>query len=152
MNYSKLLIAALGCVANVFATTFATSESAVRSDYTVWCTGNCEHDVSTDSSPGSVLMGGGTDTNEAFAWQISNANGGDFVVMRASGDEAYNDYIFEMSVAINSRLNSVRTILFKSASASVESEVLEIIKNAEAIFFAGNSMIIGEVVMKVTGM
>ena len=25
-------------------------------------------------------MGGGTDTDEAFLWQIKNANGGDFVI------------------------------------------------------------------------
>lgn len=109
----------------------------VRSDYTVWCTGNCDHDKTSTSTPGAVLMGGGTDTNEAFAWQISNAQGGDFLVMRASGDDAYNEYIYEMSIASDARLNSVRTILFKNEKASAEPEVLDIIRNSEAIFFAG---------------
>jgi len=35
------------------------------------------------------------------------------------------------------KLNSVRTILFKSAEASSDPVVLDIIRNAEAIFFAG---------------
>jgi cyanophycinase len=82
-------------------------------------------------------MGGGTDTNEGFIWQIEHANGGDFVVLRASGDEAYNDYIMELSIASGFRLNSVRTILFKNAKASSSSEVLDILKNSEAFFMAG---------------
>jgi hypothetical protein len=63
--------------------------------------------------------------------------------MRASGDDAYNEYIYEMSIATDARLNSVRTILFKNERASAEPEVLDIIRNAEAIFFAGiyNSLI-----------
>ena len=35
-------------------------------------------------------MGGGTDVDEAFAWHIDNANGGDFLILRASGADGYN--------------------------------------------------------------
>ena len=31
----------------------------VRKDYEIWCTGNCDHDVETNTKPGAVLMGGG---------------------------------------------------------------------------------------------
>ena len=141
MKYSNLSVwSTVLCAASASVSVSASetaSETVVHSDYTVWCSGNCNHDKHTESSPGAVLMGGGTDTNEAFAWQISNANGGDFVVMRASGDDAYNEYIYDMSIATNTRLNSVRTILFNNAKASAEPEVLDIINNAEAIFFAG---------------
>lgn len=113
------------------------ANSSRRDPYTVWCVGNCDHDVSPESTPGVVLMGGGTDTTEAFEWQSLHANGGDFVVMRSSGDDAYNDWIMEVSVAAGKKLNSVTTILFKSEEASYETEVLDIIRNAEAIFFAG---------------
>jgi len=82
-------------------------------------------------------MGGGTDTDEAFLWQIKNANGGDFVILRASGDDAYNPWVYNMSLVSGSKLNSVTTILFKNKKASAASEVLTLIKNAEAIFFAG---------------
>lgn len=107
--------------------------------FRLWCVGNCDNgdDVATETTPGAVLMGGGTDTNEAFAWQIENANGGDFVVLRSSGDDAYNDYIYEMSIAMGRKLNSVTTILFNNAKASSESLVLSTLRNAEAVFFAG---------------
>lgn len=136
--FSQKMCLALPCLAGVVAgigTDFG--PTGVRSDYTVWCTGICDKDKTSASTPGAVLMGGGTDTNEAFAWQIANAKGGDFLVMRASGDDAYNDYIYEMSIATDSRLNSVRTILFKNEKAAAASEVLDIIRNSEAIFFAG---------------
>lgn len=112
---------------------------ASSTDYRMWCVGNCSpaSDVQTDTVPGAVLMGGGTDTNEAFAWQIQHANGGDFVVLRSSGDDAYNDYIFDMSIAIGHKLNSVTTILFKRAKGAEEEEVLTALRNAEAVFFAG---------------
>ena len=77
------------------------------------------------------------DTDEAFSWQIQNANGGDFVVLRTSGDDAYNQYIMGMSLAVGKALNSVTTILFKNKKGSQESEVLNALRNAEAIFMAG---------------
>lgn len=82
-------------------------------------------------------MGGGKDTDEAFVWQTANANGGDFVVIRASGDDAYNEYIMGLSTAAGHPLNSVTTILCNNGKASSEPEVLNLIQNAEAIFFAG---------------
>lgn len=57
--------------------------------------------------------------------------------MRTSGDDAYNSYVYEMSIALGVRLNSVRTILFNDAKASEDDEVLQYIRDAEAIFFAG---------------
>lgn len=107
-------------------------------DYTVWCQGNCDVDAQPASTSGGVvLMGGGTDTDEAFVWQIQNAAKGDFVVLRASGDDAYNPYIYNLSVVAGSKLNSVTTILLNNRKASAEEEVLKILRNAEAIFFAG---------------
>jgi cyanophycinase len=82
-------------------------------------------------------MGGGTDTDEAFLWQIKNANGGDFVIIRASGDDAYNPWVYNMSIVSGARLNTVTTILFNDKSASEETEVLDLLRNAEAIFMAG---------------
>jgi hypothetical protein len=48
------------------------------------------------TGPGSVLMGGGTDVDAAFQWQIDHAGGGDFLVLRESGTDAYNDYIWDV--------------------------------------------------------
>jgi cyanophycinase len=113
------------------------SYSSIKDSYETWCVGSCTTDVTTSTTPGAVLMGGGTDTDEAFEWQIKNVNGGDFVILRASGDDAYNDYVYDLSVASGNKLNSVTTILFKNGDASSESYVLTLIENAEAIFFAG---------------
>ncbi len=72
-----------------------------------------------------------------LVWQIKKANGGDFLVMRASGDDAYNPWIYNMSLVIGQPLNSVTTILWDNAAASTDPDVLAMIQNAEAIFFAG---------------
>ena len=110
----------------------------LHNNFETWCIGECNTDGQpTSTAPGAVLMGGGTDTDEAFIWQIGNANGGDFLVIRASGDDAYNEYIMGLSMASKSTLHSVTTVLMKNKKASEESEVLDLIHRAEAIFFAG---------------
>ena len=81
--------------------------------------------------------GGGGDVDDAFKVMIEKANGGDFVVFRASGGAGYNDYLYEMSYQINKPLNSVQTFVFTSAEAAKDPAVLRAIRNAEAIFFAG---------------
>lgn len=106
-------------------------------NFNYWCLGNCDTNVQTNTQPGAVLMGGGKDTDEAFIWQSKNANGGDFVVLRASGDDAYNSYIYGLAAASGTPLNSVTTILCNNKKASFEPKVLDLIENAEAIFFAG---------------
>lgn len=54
-------------------------------------------------------MGGGTDTNSAFKQMLNWAGGGDFLVISASGDDAYNNYIYKMGGA-----HSVATLLTKN--------------------------------------
>lgn len=106
-------------------------------DYQLWCIGNCENKVSVSTTPGAVLMGGGEDVEDAFNWQIKNANKGDFLIMRTSGDDAYNQWVMDLSVALGYTLNSVTTILFRDINASNDTNVQQNIKDADAIFFAG---------------
>jgi len=41
-------------------------------------------------------MGGGTDVDAAFEWMIERAGGGDFLVLRTTGTDAYDPYIYAM--------------------------------------------------------
>ena len=52
-------------------------------------------DVVTSTSGLLVLQGGGTDVDENFVRMGARSGGGDFVVIRASGTDAYNPYIYE---------------------------------------------------------
>lgn len=82
--------------------------------------------------PSAVLMGGGTDVDAAFAWMIQRAGGGDFVVLRASGADGYNDYLYAMG-----GLDSVETLVVKTRDAAHDPAVVARIDRAEAVFLAG---------------
>jgi cyanophycinase-like exopeptidase len=89
-------------------------------------------DVVTPTSGLLVLQGGGTDVDENFVRMGARAGGGDFVVIRASGTDAYNPYIYSLCSC-----DSVATIIFKNRQASFNAFVIETIRNAEALFIAG---------------
>jgi cyanophycinase len=89
-------------------------------------------DIVTKPTGGLQLEGGGTDQPEAFAWLVSHANGGDVLVIRASGTGAYNPFIAKQGTT-----NSVETIVFKNRAASSDPYVLAQLAHAEAIFLAG---------------
>lgn len=93
--------------------------------------GNKE-DVQVRPSAGTLMMGGGTDLDEAFRWLCAKANGGDFLVLRASGDDAYNDYIYKLG-----KLNSVATLILPDRAAAEDPAVIAIIKKAEVLFISG---------------
>jgi len=89
-------------------------------------------DVVTATSGLLVLQGGGTDVDENFVRMGARSGGGDFVVIRASGTDAYNPYIYSLCSC-----DSVATIVFKNRNAAFEPFVLDTIRNAEALFIAG---------------
>ncbi len=90
-------------------------------------------DRATVSSPGVMLMGGGTDVDAAFAWMIGKSGGGDFLVVRASGTDAYNPYLYTQLGGAR----SAETVIVRD-SADVDSpELLRKVDQAEALFFAG---------------
>lgn len=101
--------------------------------YTNWFVGN-----STNSSPqalgGVCLMGGATENDEAMRWFLQRANGGDVLVLRASGSDGYNNYFLnELGIPVN----SVETIRFDNATAANDPYIHDRIQRAEAIWFAG---------------
>lgn len=89
-------------------------------------------DVTTPTSGLLVLQGGGTDVDQNFVAMGEHSGGGDFVVIRASGTDAYNPYILDLCGC-----DSVATIVFKNRNASFEPFVIDTIRNAEALFIAG---------------
>jgi cyanophycinase len=97
-----------------------------------YLTGNAA-DVSTTTSGGTVLMGGSTDVDEAFRWMIQKSGGGDFVVIRASGADGYNPYIYNDLGGVN----SVETLILDSRTKAQDATVAQKIRNAEALFIAG---------------
>jgi cyanophycinase-like exopeptidase len=109
-----------------------TAGSIDVSAFQVWMTGD-PADVSTKTSGGTVLMGGGSDVTEAFRWMTARSGGGDFVVIRASGSNGYNTWVYETVGGVN----SVETILFESRSESSDTQLVNKIRNAEALWIAG---------------
>jgi len=81
---------------------------------------------------GMVLMGGGADVDAAFKWMIDSSGGGDVVVLRATGTDAYNPYINGLGA-----VNSVETLLINSKELANDDIVAYIIRNAEMVFIAG---------------
>lgn len=81
---------------------------------------------------GFALIGGGKDLDEAFVWMCRRSGGGDFLIIRASGTDAYNPYVGSLC-----KQNSVATLIVPNREAAVNPDVARIIRNSEAIFIAG---------------
>ncbi len=107
-------------------------------------------------SPSIALVGGGYDVGEAFRWMIARAgikpgSGGRFVIIRATGTDAYNPYIYsrlgqvdatsprgyEMVGGIDLGLSSVETLVISSRAMAEDPLVLKVVGRANAIFIAG---------------
>jgi cyanophycinase len=84
-------------------------------------------------SPGLVLVGGGTDVDEGFQWMCERAGGGDFVVIRTTGTDAYNPYIQQLCP----QMDSVETIIITTVAGANHAYVSSQIQNAEALWIAG---------------
>ncbi len=104
---------------------------AHASDYKYVRTGNIQ-DVTTKASPGYALMGGGSDLDEAFRFLCNKGGRGDFLILRAAGDDDYNPYVNSLC-----KMNSVATLIIPSRDAANDPRVAEIVRQAEAVFIAG---------------
>jgi cyanophycinase-like exopeptidase len=118
----------------VLFSTFASSLYAAKPGYKAYIVGNAgDAQPSPGLSPGLVLMGGGTDVDAAFQWMCQRAGGGDFVVIRTSGTDAYNPYIQQLCP----QMDSVETIVITTVNGANSSYVSSHIQNAEALWIAG---------------
>ena len=129
-----LLTFNLGCSQNnqILPTEEAAGEMAGKTPRVVtYLTGNAA-DVTPSPTPGLVLMGGSTDVDAAIAWLLTRSGGGDIVVIRSSGADGYNQYMFDMVP-----VNSVETIIIDSRAKADLASVTDKIRAAEALFIAG---------------
>ena len=76
--------------------------------------GNKE-DVQPKTIAGIAMLGGGSDLDEAFRWLCEKSKGGDFLVLRATGDDDYNSYVNGLC-----KLNSVATLIIPTREAAQE--------------------------------
>jgi cyanophycinase len=116
-----------------------------RPKFEYWRAGSSADSPAVSSEGGLGLVGGGLDVDRVFEWMgkksfpkdssgnpIASASGGDFLVLRAVGTDAYNPYIQSLV-----SMNSVSTLLIPDRTSAYDPTVISIINNAEAIFIAG---------------
>ncbi|MDZ5461059.1 cyanophycinase [Azohydromonas lata] len=82
---------------------------------------------------GAALMGGEADVDGAFRWLVQRAGGGDFVVIRASGDDGYQSYVFDTIGGVD----SVETLVVATRDAANDPFVVDRVLRAEVLFIAG---------------
>src|SRR5260370_27828083 len=123
-SYRPLAYLLLACI--------CTTPSFAAKQYSYFRVGN-PNDISTSTTPGTVLMGGGTDVDAAFQWMCQRSGGGDFLVIRATGTDACNPYI--QTLCPNE--NSLATLIIPNLSPANDPFVPNSIHQAEALWIAG---------------
>lgn len=118
---------------------FVVLSVTVDAKVTRYLTGNAGDVNPTLFGPAHDLGGGSTDVDAAIQWMIDAVRGCtncattvDVVILRSSGSNGYNDYIYAMN-----GVDSVETLVITSAKDSNTTAVETTVKNAEVVFFAG---------------
>ena len=106
---------------------------------TRYLTGNAADVAVSLAGPAHDFGGGGTDVDAALQWIIDQVRGCtscsikiDVVILRSSGSNGYNDYIYAMN-----GVDSVETLVITKASDANTAAVETTVRNAEVVFFAG---------------
>lgn len=133
MEYNQFIIKKL--FTNISFCFLFLGQYLAAQNYNSWFTGNPVDSLASPSG-GICLMGGATEDDNAMRWFLQRANGGDVLVLRASGSNGYNDYLYSQ---LGVQVNSVETILCNNASSSYDTYVLSRIEKAEAVWFAGGN-------------
>jgi len=115
----------------VFAVSSAFPAFAAK-QYSYFRVGN-PNDVTTSTTAGTALEGGGTDVDALYQWMCGRSGNGDFLVIRATGTDAYNPYIQQLCP----NENSIATLIIPNRTAASDPFVASTIQNAEALFIAG---------------
>lgn len=151
-------LATLTIVSALLAACGGDDVPAVPPSYEYFVLGQAKANVQTQAptEPSVVIMGGGPDVDSAFRWMIERSGirpgtGGRFVVIRASGTDAYNPYIYygneqdsttgtpaaEWVGGAALGLSSVETLVIPDRDAANHPFVNEVVARAQAVFIAG---------------
>ncbi len=122
----------------LFLLLFAGTIAANAQDYTSYRTGAAT-DTAVQPQGGVCLMGGGAEVDPAMKWFLKRASGGDVLVLRTSGADGYNSYMFS---GLGVPLHSVETIVCHNANASQSAYLKQRLAEAEAIWFAGGDQLV----------
>ncbi len=113
--------------------------AAAEAKVTRYLTGNAADVTPALFGPAHDLGGGSTDVDAGIQYLIDQARGCtscaakvDVVILRSTGADGYNDYIFAMN-----GVDSVETLVITKPSDSNTAAVETTVKNAEVVFFAG---------------
>ncbi len=123
----------------VLVLTLAAAGAPAEAKVTRYLTGNAADVVISMAGPAHDFGGGGTDVDAALQWIIDQVRGCtscstkvDVVILRSTGSNGYNDYIYAMN-----GVDSVETLVINRASDSNTAAVQNTVKKAEVVFFAG---------------
>ena len=116
------------------------------SNLTTFLSGNAVQSTKQPvGGPGLLLMGGGTEVDAAFTQRVYPiANGGDIVVLRASGADGYQTYmhtslvnLLPVAQRVALQPNSVMTLLVDTRSKANSDYVANAVSKANLIWMAG---------------
>ena len=99
--------------------------------YHSWLRGN-PADVTVHAKGGAMLEGGGSDRRPAWEWFLRQAGYGDIVILCASCDNVYNQYVENIH-----GVDSVQTLKLTKRVAASDPFVVASVAGADGIFFAG---------------
>jgi len=126
-------------VSFAFLTLTFLAPRAAEAKVTRYLTGSASDVSPRLHGPVLDLGGGGTDVGEAIQQMIDGVRGCtscattvDVVVLRSNGADGYNDFIRKMN-----GVDSVETLVVTDPSDANDKSVVETVRNAEVVFFAG---------------
>jgi cyanophycinase len=99
--------------------------------YRSWRRGNPAN-VHVHTMGGAMLEGGESDRWPAWEWFLKHAGYGDVVIICASCDNVYNQYVINFH-----KVDSVQTLKLTKRRAASDPFVVSSVKGADGIFFAG---------------
>ena len=124
---------ALACAGTLAQAHTAAGAAAGHPGYEYFSAGDVAAKTPGKTSPGLLLMGGGREIDEAFKWFAAQAGHGHIVILRASGDDELQNWMYRDVGGFA----SVQTLIFHARAPASDPRVLAIVQHADGIFIAG---------------